>query len=329
METVLSGLSSEACLVYLDDILIVGRTFEEHIKNLRKVFQRLQKANLKLSLKKCRFFQKEVTYLGHIISAEGVKTDLGKIKAVVDWPRPETVHDLRSFLGLFTYYRRFVTNFSTIARPLHKLTQAKSNFNWTEECENSFNSLKQALTTPILTYPRTDKDFILDTDASNEGIGALLSHNIGNEEQHFHHYLYGQKLLLRTVHVSLRWLLNFKEPEGQIARWIQRLQEYDFEIQHRKGTSRGNADALPRRPCRESCKHCSNAEKKFGIETDTSVKVLTTTFVDAWSSCEIQKAQLEDPAIRPILERKLNSEDRPSWQEIAPESPATKRYWAL
>ncbi|GBM11198.1 Retrovirus-related Pol polyprotein from transposon 297 [Araneus ventricosus] len=145
--------------------------------------------------------------------------------------------------------------------------------------------------------------------------------------KHFHHYLYGGKFLLRTDHASLRWLLNFREPEGQIARWIQRLQEYDFEIQHRKGTSHGNADALSRRPCKESCKHCTNAEKKFGMETDISVKVLTTE--DAWSSSEVQKAQLEDPAIRPILERKLNSKDRPSWQEIAPESPATKRYWAL
>ncbi|GBM71467.1 Retrovirus-related Pol polyprotein from transposon 297 [Araneus ventricosus] len=341
METVLRGLSSEACLVYLDDIIIVGRTFEEHLNNLRKVFQRLQKANLKLNLKKCRFFQKEVTYLGHVISAEGVKTDPEKIKAVVDWPRPETVHDLRSFLGLCTYYRRFVKNFSTIAKPLYKLTEAKSNFNWTEECEKSFNSLKQALTSsPILTYPRTDKDFILDTDASNEGIGAVLSQNIGNEErviayfskslgkpernycvtrkellaivksiEHFHHYLYGRKFLLRTDHASLRWLLNFKEPEGQIARWIQRLQEYDFEIQHRKGTSHGNADALSRRPCKESCKQCTNAEKKFGMERDISVKVVTTTTVDPWSSCEIQKAQLEDPAIKPILEKKLNSAD--------------------
>ncbi|GBN76428.1 Transposon Ty3-G Gag-Pol polyprotein [Araneus ventricosus] len=322
-------------------------------------FKRLQKANLKLSPKKCRFFRKEVSYLGHIISADGVKTDPEKTKAVVDWPRPETVHDLRSFLGLCTYYRRFVRNFSAIARPLHELTEARSNFNWTEECEKSFNNLKQALiSSPVLTYPRTDKKFISDTDASNEGIGAVLSQKIGNEEcviayfskslgkpdrnycvtrkellaivksiEHFHHYLYGRKFLLRTDHASLRWLLNFREPEGQIARWIQRLQEYDFEIQHRKGTSHGNADALSRRPCKENCKHCTNAEKKFGMETDISVKVLTTE--DAWSSSEVQKAQLEDPAIRPILERKLNSEDRPSWQEIVPESPATKRYWAL
>ncbi|GBO07184.1 Retrovirus-related Pol polyprotein from transposon 297 [Araneus ventricosus] len=254
METVLCGLSSEACLVYLDDIIIVGRTFEEHLNNLRKVFQRLQKANLKLNPKKCRFFHKEVAYLGHVISAEGVKTDPEKIKAVVDWPRLDKMHDLRSFLGLCTYYRRFVKNFSTIGRPLHKLTEAKSNFNWTDECEKSFNSLKQALTfAPILTYPLIDKDFILDTDASNEGIDAVLSQNIGNEErviayfsksvgkpernycvtrkellaivksiEHFHHYLYGRKFLLRTDHVSLQWLLDFKEPEGQIARWTQR-----------------------------------------------------------------------------------------------------------
>ncbi|GBO17627.1 Retrovirus-related Pol polyprotein from transposon 297, partial [Araneus ventricosus] len=221
METILRGLTSEACLVYLDDIIIVGRTFQEHLNNI----------------------------------PDGVKTDTEKTKAVLDWPRPETVHDLRSFLGLCTYYRRFVRNFSAIARHLYKLTEARSNFNWTEECEKSFNSLKQALTTsPVLTYPRTDKEFILDTDASNEGIGAVLSQKIGTEEcviayfskslgkpernycvtrkellaivksiEHFHHYLYGRKFLLRTDHASLRWLLNFREPEGQIARWIQRL----------------------------------------------------------------------------------------------------------
>ncbi|GBM32961.1 Retrovirus-related Pol polyprotein from transposon 297 [Araneus ventricosus] len=209
--------------------------------------------------------REEVAYLGHVISAEGVKTDPEKIKAVVNWPRPDKIYYLRSFLGLCTYYSRFVKNFSTIARPLHKLTEAKSNFNWTDECEKSFNSLKLALASAtILTYPRIDKDFNLDTDASNEGIGAVLSQNIGNEErviayfskslgkpernycvtrkelldivksiEHFHHYLYGRKFLLRTDHASLRWLLNFKEPEGQISRWIQRLQEYNFGIQHR------------------------------------------------------------------------------------------------
>ncbi|GBN71270.1 hypothetical protein AVEN_151682-1 [Araneus ventricosus] len=116
--------------------------------------------------------------------------------------------------------------------------------------------------------------------------------------EHFHHYLYGRNFLLRTHHASHRWLLNFREPEGQRARWIQRLQEYDFEIQHRKGTYHGNADALSRRPCKESCKHCTNAEKKFGMKTDISVKVVTTE--GPWSSSEVQKAQLGDPATKPI-----------------------------
>ncbi|GBM91058.1 Retrovirus-related Pol polyprotein from transposon 297, partial [Araneus ventricosus] len=168
IETELRGLTSEACLVYLDDIITVGRTSKKLLNNIRRVFQRLQKANLILSPKKCRFFRKEVSYLGHIISADGVKTDPEKTKAVLDWPRPETVHDLRSFHGICTYYRRFVRNFSAIAGPLHKLTDAKSNFNWAVECEKSFNSLKQALiTSPVLTYPRTDKEFILDTDVCN------------------------------------------------------------------------------------------------------------------------------------------------------------------
>ncbi|GFS63364.1 retrovirus-related Pol polyprotein from transposon 297 [Nephila pilipes] len=160
MQSVLRGLPSEACLVYLDDIIIVGKIFEEHLSNIRKVFQRLQKANLKLSPKKCKFFRKEFSYLGYVISSEGMKTNPEKIKAVVDLPHPETVHELRSFLGLCTCYRPFVRNFSSIVRPLHKLTEEKSNFNWKEDCQKSFNSLKQALTTsPVLTYSRTEVDF--------------------------------------------------------------------------------------------------------------------------------------------------------------------------
>ncbi|GFY31200.1 retrovirus-related Pol polyprotein from transposon 17.6 [Trichonephila clavipes] len=184
MKTVLGGLSYEACLVYLDDIIIVGRSFEEHLKNIRRVLQKLKEANLKLSPSKCHLFRREVTYLGHIISAEGVRTDPEKILAVKDWNCLTDVHQLRCFLGLCTYYRKFVKNFSTIARPLHKLTEAKQKFIWTVDCNNAFNKLKDALTSaPVLAYPEIGKQFILDTDASHESIGVVLSQEIDGQER--------------------------------------------------------------------------------------------------------------------------------------------------
>ncbi|GFT72303.1 retrovirus-related Pol polyprotein from transposon 17.6 [Trichonephila clavipes] len=184
METVLGGLSHEACLVYLDDIIIMGCSFVKHLKNIRRVLQKLTEANLKLSPSKCHLFRSEVTYLGHIILAEGVRTDSDKISAVKDWNCPTDVHQLRSFLGLCTYYREFVKNFSTIARPLHKLTEAKQKFIWTFDCNNAFNKLKDALTSaPILAYPEIGKQFILDTDASHKSIGAILSQDIDGQER--------------------------------------------------------------------------------------------------------------------------------------------------
>ncbi|GFU99002.1 retrovirus-related Pol polyprotein from transposon 412 [Trichonephila clavipes] len=141
-----------------------GRTFEEHLQNTWKVLSKLSDANLKLNPSKCKFFQKEVNYLGHIISAEGVRTDPEKVSAVKNWKRPENLRELRSFLGLCTYYRMFVKGFSNIARPLHKLTESKQKFQWTKECEDSFLQLKEALTSsPILIYPQPGKPFILDT----------------------------------------------------------------------------------------------------------------------------------------------------------------------
>ncbi|GFY07458.1 retrovirus-related Pol polyprotein from transposon 17.6 [Trichonephila clavipes] len=183
METVLGGLSCEACLVYLDDIIIAGRSFEEHLKNIRRVLQKLKDANLKLSPSKCHLFRREVTYLGRIISAKGVRTDPDKISAVKGWNCPTDVHQLRCFLCLCTYYPKFVKNFSTIAKPLHKLTEAKHKFIWTGNCNNAFNKLKDALTSaPILAYPEIGKQFILDTDASHESVGTVLSQEIDGQE---------------------------------------------------------------------------------------------------------------------------------------------------
>ncbi|GFV75112.1 retrovirus-related Pol polyprotein from transposon 17.6 [Trichonephila clavipes] len=308
-----------------------GRTFEEHLQNIRKVLSKLSDANLKLNPSKCKFFQKEVNYLGHIISAEGVRTDPEKVSAVKNWKRPENLRELRSFLGLCTYYRKFVKGFSNIARPLHKLTESKQKFQWTKECEDSFLQLKEALTSsPILIYPQPDKPFILDTDASNESVGAVLSQEIDGQErviaywskclskpernycvtrkelmaivkaiEHFHHYLYGQKFLLRTDHASLTWLMNFRNTEGQVARWIQRLNEYYFDIRHRKGSSHGNADALSRRPCPENCRHCSRVETKY----DYAIRQITTSTAtppDPWVTRKFEKTRWRILILNPL-----------------------------
>ncbi|GFR10783.1 retrovirus-related Pol polyprotein from transposon opus [Trichonephila clavata] len=167
-----------------DDIIIVGRDFEEHLSNLRKVLEKLKQANLKLNPDKCNLIRREVSYLGHIISPEGVRTDPRKVAAAKEWSQPQNVHELRRFLGLCTYYRRFVKGFSLIARPLHRLTEHKRPFVWTEECEVAFTSLKEALTSaPILSYPDPDKKFILDTDASHANVGAVLSQEIDGQER--------------------------------------------------------------------------------------------------------------------------------------------------
>jgi hypothetical protein len=133
MESVLRGLIYDVCLVYLDDIIVIGPTFQEHLDNLRKVFQRLRGAHLKMNPEKCRLFHKEVRYLGHIVSPQGVTTDPEKLEAVRCWPQPKDKHQLRSFLGLCTYYRKFIPGFAEIAKPLTQLTEDRRPFHWSPE----------------------------------------------------------------------------------------------------------------------------------------------------------------------------------------------------
>ena len=176
MEKVLSGLPWEVCLLYLDDIIVHGREFGEAIKRLHIVLQRLHDAGLKLSPKRCILLQQSVPFLGHVVSDHVVPTDPKKIEAVRTWPSPQAVEDVKSFLGLCSYYRRFVRGFADIARPLYRLTKGQREFRWTSECEDAFRRLKALLTTaPILAFPTVDGLFVLDTDASNTGLGAVLS----------------------------------------------------------------------------------------------------------------------------------------------------------
>ena len=176
METVLLGLQWRTCLVYLDDIVIFVKNEEEHLQRMEEVFQRLIRAGLKLKPHKCRLFHREAEYLGHIVSEEGLKVSPGKVAAVKECPQPECVTELRNFLGTAGYYRRFVKGFSTIAAPLHELTNKGAVFNWTPKCQQAFEQLKNCLdAAPVLNFPIPGATYILDTDASDRGIGAVLS----------------------------------------------------------------------------------------------------------------------------------------------------------
>ena len=276
METVLAGLNWQICLIYLDDIIVVGKTFDDMIRNLDEVLQKLHEAGLKLKPRKCQLFAKRVDFLGHVISGEGIQTDPKKTQAVREWPRPESLHEVRSFLGFCSYYRRFIPKFAEISKPLHKLTEKNQKFLWTKECNAAFETLKEKMvSSPILAHPDFTKPFILDTDASDQAIGAVLSQRIEGKEhviayasrtltkserrycvtrkellavinfvKYFRHYLYGRAFTVRTDHGSLRWLMKFKNPEGQIARWLETLSSYEFKIEHRPGRVHRNADGL-------------------------------------------------------------------------------------
>ena len=280
MECVLRNLTYKICLIYLDDILVYSKTFDEHLCHLRQVFDRLRHANLKLKPSKCKFACRKVTYLGHVVSQEGVAPDEDKISAVRDFPRPHNVKTVRSFLGLANYYRRFVKDFAKIAAPLNKLLRKDQKFDWTTACEEAFKALKGALTSaPILAFPDFKEPFHLFTDASNEGIGATLGQIQNGKEvaiayagrdlnaaernystteretlglifgiRKFEPYLHGRRFILHTDHHALKWLMSVSDPSGRLARWSLLVQQHDFEIRHRPGISHANADALSRRP---------------------------------------------------------------------------------
>ena len=178
MDMVLSGLQWSSCIVYIGDIIVVGRSFDEHLCNLKQVFERINKAGLKLHPNKCWFLQPKVQFLGHVVSTEGIMPDPSKTDQVKEWPVPTSVKETQQFLGLASYYRRFIKGFASIASPLHKLTerQSQSRFQWTSQCQEAFDCLKSRLvSSPVLGLPDWSQPFLLDTDASDTGIGAILS----------------------------------------------------------------------------------------------------------------------------------------------------------
>ncbi|PNF18074.1 hypothetical protein B7P43_G03322 [Cryptotermes secundus] len=278
MSTVLAGIQGIKCLVYLDDIVVFGETLQVHNEKLREVLGRMRKHNLKLQPDKCEFLRKEVAFLGHVITKDGVRPDERKVEAVRNFPVPTCTRTLKSFLGLAGYYRRFLPNFSRIAKPLTELLKKNTPYVWDDKTDKAFNTLKELLITePLLQYPDFTRPFVLTTDASNEAIGAVLSQgSIGKDLpiayasrtlnsaeknyptiekellaivwgcKHFRQYLYGRKFTIVTDHRPLTWIFSVKDPSSRLLRWRLRLEEYSYEVIYKKGSENKNADALSR-----------------------------------------------------------------------------------
>ena len=270
--------------VYMDDILVFSQCLDDHLAHLRQVMGRLMKVGLKLKPAKCHFARAELEYLGHVITRDGLKTNPRLVEAVQEFPTPRNIHDVRRFLGLSSYYRRFIPNFARVAKPLHQLTCKGARFEWTAECEEAFQSLKGKLTSaPVLAYPRFYRDFTLETDALICGLGAVLSqtqddgklHPIafasralsGPEKNygitdletlavvwaisHYHHYLYGNRVTVLTDHTAVKAVLETPSPSGKHARWWTRVYGRgvkEVRIVYRAGRENVGADALSRSP---------------------------------------------------------------------------------
>ena len=294
MEIILRPLQWESILIYLDDIIILGSNFDEHLSRLKEVLSRISDAGLKLKPVKCELFRTRVLFLGHEVSQDGIRTNPKLIDSVRNWKEPTSVKGIQQFVGLCNYYRQFIRDFSERAAPLTCLTRKGVPFVWDERCQFAFQDLKQALCdSPVLAYPRNNSsEYILDTDASDVGVGGILSQVQDGKERvvafaskklnraqqrysvtrrellaavtfthHFRHYLLGRKFLLRTDHGSLRWLFNFKDPVGQVARWLEALSQYTFDIQHRPGRNHQNADSMSRKDYEDSgCTHQNKEE---------------------------------------------------------------------
>lgn len=295
MDLVLRGLNWEIVLAFLDDVVVLGATVADHLENLETVLKRFVQYGLKLKPKKCVLFQEKIEFLGREVSANRVQLKGEHVRAVLEWPTPENTKQVEQFLGLVNYHRVFIKDYAAAAVPLYRIT-GKHAFCWGVEQQEAFEDIKRRLTrAPVLTMPNSRDLFILDTDASNDAIGAeLLQLQEGEERviaygssaltseqrrycvtrrellavvrftRQYRHYLLGRQFVVRTDHSSLTWLLSFKYPQGQLARWMEELSQYDLRVEHRPGKMHANADAMSRIP--EDMAVCEEYRAGFDLE---------------------------------------------------------------
>ena len=256
-------------------------SWEEHLEHLTTVLDRLQVSGLTAKPSKCQFAMSECSYLGHVVGGGTVKPELDKLQAIREFPIPRTKKQIRSFLGITGYYRRFIPNFASIAVPLTDLTRKSEpeKLAWTPKCSEAFEKLKRMLTsTPVIWNPDFQRPFILQTDASDQGVGAVLSQCDDEGHDHpvayfsrkllprevkystvekeclaiklgvqaFQVYLLGRPFKIQTDHRALQWLDKVKDSHSRLTRWSLALQPFQFQVEHRKGRANLNADTLSR-----------------------------------------------------------------------------------
>jgi len=326
MESCLSDLmfgEDKVCHIYLDDVIVATKTFSDHKHCLEKVFSKMKDAGMKLSPKKCYLFQDKVKYVGHVVSSQGIETDPEKTKKISTWPTPTNVDEVRTYLGFTSYYRRFVKDFAAIAKPLNALIGGSRNkrkragsrsvdsrkWEWGERQQAAFDKLKQALTSPpILAYPDYSKPFVLHTDASSNGLGAVLYQNfdgidrviayasrgLSQAEQRyqvhkqeflalkwavtskFHDYLYGTSFVVFTDNNPMTYVLEKAKLDATGHRWVAALGVYDFTIKYRTGKSNADADGLSRMPQVDEYKEVSPDSVKALCQSQTCTPYVTS-----------------------------------------------------
>ncbi len=307
----------EYAMPYLDDIIVHSRTDREHIGHLASVLEKMSRYRLHCKLSKCEFFQSKVKYLGLIFSQEGITVDQEKVSGIVRMLPPTNLTELRSFLGMCNFYRKFIKDFSSIAVPMTRLTHKDTKWDFDESCDRAFKLLKTSLVSaPILACPNFEKKFILTTDASNWAVGAVLSQEDDNDVERpicflsrklnehelnyatthkeclavvwsideLRHYLQGHKFLIRTDHLALKYLMTTKDLQGRLARWALKIMEYDFDIDYIKGKDNKVADALSRVPINQ-------IQEQHMIPENTLEERLK----------EIKKLQEEDQTLRQLM----------------------------
>ncbi|HMC99406.1 MAG TPA: RNase H-like domain-containing protein, partial [Ferruginibacter sp.] len=306
---VLRSFIGKFVVVYFDDILIYSKSHDEHLEHLRAVFNVLREARLFANLEKCTFCTDRVSFLGYVVTSQGIEVDEAKIVAITSWPTPTTVTQVRSFLGLAGFYRRFVRDFSTIAAPLHELTKKGVPFQWGQTQQQAFDALKSTLTqAPLLQLPDFEKTFELECDASGIGIGgvliqggkpvaffseklhgASLNYSTYDKElyalvrvlQTWQHYLWSKEFVIHSDHESLKYLRGQANLNKRHAKWIEFIESFPYIIKHKKGKDNVIADALSRRYTMLS----QLDHKIFGLETIKGLYATDLDFKDAFENC--------------------------------------------